>query len=556
LLAASCLVPILMAVPAHAQSDHAQTDQAQTDQAQTDHAQTDHAQTDHARADHARTDQPQTGHRQTDRAQTDHARTDQPQTGHRQTDRAASLLEALSLVSGGLLVAPVAAPEVTQDGDHFHVHIPLPTLATPPDAAIEMAATPLDGGIWDITDLTLPPTGTLATPATPDRPPASLRFSIGQQTAHARIDPTLSVRSPYAMALSDIAFHLDSAASPADLTIGQMTLEGAITGDADRRMTTRSRGTAENWHFTAMTKAGTQGGTQGGTKAAVPFSLSVRRSDASYEVDGLDRGQAEHLRQAARAIAESRQAAPAVAGQPRSMSPEERERLRAIIEASVGLLSGFDIEETLQGLHFEATAGNQGDIGTISLAMSGGAANGRAAMHFDIGLNELTLTALPAAYAPHRVAIKTAFSGIPVEPLRHLLRQATEADADPVSLRAQAMALLNHPGAHAGIDTLLIEAGPLVLHGSARLRPMPDGSAGFDVHLTAHGVDAMLAQVQSDPTVQQMLPMLFLAKGMGKQEGDTVVWDIAFADGVVMVNGVPLGQRGGKGSGVRPPANR
>jgi hypothetical protein len=481
------------------------------------------------------------------------AQTDQPQRGEAQTGQAASLLAALSLVSFGLLAAPGVASEVTHDGDGFHVRIPLPGFAAPPDAAIEVAATPLDSGIWDITDLTLPPTGTLVTPGTPDRPAQSIRFSIGQQTAHARIDPTLSVPSPYAMALSDIAFHLDTAASPANLTIGQTTLEGTITGDADRRMTTRSRGTAENWHLTATT--------QGGAKEGAPFSLSMRRSDARYEIDGLDRAQAEHLRQAVRALAETRQATPPAAGQPRSMSPAERDQLRAVIEASAGLLSRFDIEETLQGLHIETATGNSSDIGTISLAISGGAADGRAAMHLDVGLNELTLAALPSAYAPHMVAIKTALSGIPVERLRHLLRQATETDADPVALRTQAIALLNQPGAHAGIDSLLIEAGPLRLQGSAQARPLPDGSAGFDVHLTAHGVDALLAQVQSDPTVQQMLPMLFLAKGMGRQEGDTLVWNIEFADGVVMVNGVPLGQRGGKGSGgkgsgVRPPANR
>jgi hypothetical protein len=176
----------------------------------------------------------------------------------------------------------------------------------------------------------------------------------------------------------------------------------------------------------------------------------------------------------------------------------------------------------------------------------------------------MTLAALPAVYAPRRVAIKTAMSGIPVEPLRQLLRQATEADADPVALRAQAIALLSEPGAHAGIDSLLIEAGPLLLQGSARLRAMPDGSAGFNIHLTARGLDAMLAQVEADPKVQQVMPMLFLAKGMGKQEGDTLVWDIAFADGLVTVNGIPMGQRGGGAPGVPPgvrpgggpPANR
>ncbi|HEY4173776.1 MAG TPA: hypothetical protein VGM42_12175, partial [Rhodopila sp.] len=126
-----------------------------------------------------------------------------------QTDQTASLLDALSLISGRMLVPPMTAPEVTHDGDKFHVHIPLPELTSPPNAAIEVTANPLPSGVWDITDLALPPAGALTVPGTDGKPPTSLRYTIGQQTVHGRIDPTLAVPSPYAMAFSDIAFHVD-----------------------------------------------------------------------------------------------------------------------------------------------------------------------------------------------------------------------------------------------------------------------------------------------------------------------------------------------------------
>ena len=99
---------------------------------------------------------------------------------------------------------------------------------------------------------------------------------------------------------------------------------------------------------------------------------------------------------------------------------------------------------------------------------------------------------------------------------------------------------------------------PLLVEGTARIRALPDGTAGYDTHLTAHGLDAMLALVQADPKAQQIMPMLYMAKGMAKPEGDGVVWDIAFADGVVTVNGTPMGQpaRGGGAPGSRPPVRR
>jgi hypothetical protein len=461
---------------------------------------------------------------------------------------AASLLEALSLISGGALVAPVLAPEVTQDGDRFHVRIPLPKLTSPPDAAIDATATPLDTGAWDISSLTFPQTGTVVTPGPADQPPETVRFTIGQQTAHARIDPTLTSPSPYAMAFSDIALHIETDASPAELAIGQMTLDGTIMGDAGGRMTTRSHGKADNWHFIVSDKTG------------APFTLTLRSANVVYDLDGLDRAKSASLREAAQAVAAARQATPPVPGQPPAMTPLLREQLRAMLDTSAGLMSGMNLEETFQGLHFEARNGNNGDIGEVRFAVASQAADDRIAGHLDIGLNDMTLAAVPpqfVQYVPKRVSIKAAFSGIQAQALRHVLREALDEGADPVALRTQAIALLNEPGAHAGIETLQVESGPLLVEGTARVHPEADGTAGYDIHLTAHGLDAMLAIIQSDPKAQQIMPMLFIAKGMAKPEGDHLVWEIGFAHGVATVNGVPMGHRPGGGeSGVRPPVRQ
>jgi len=461
----------------------------------------------------------------------------------------ASLLEALSLFSGGMLAAPTMTPEVTQDGDQFHVRIPLPALTSPPGAAIEATATPAESGTWNITSLTVPKAGTLTPPAADGKTLESVHFTVGQQTAHARIDPTLTSPSPYAMALNDIAIHVEDDTTPANLTIGQMTFDGTITGDAGGRMTSRSHGKADNWHLAVTDKTGD------------PFALSLRSLNVVYGVDGLDRAKSAKLRETTRAITAAQQANPPAPGEAPSMSPLLREQLRAMIDASSGLLSGMNLEETFQGLHFEAAGNNNGDIGEVRFAMASEAADDRIAAHFDIGLNDMTLAAVPpqfVQYVPRRVSIRTAFSGIPAERLREFLRGATMEGADPAELQAKAIRLLNEPGAHAGIETLHIESGPLLVEGTARIRALPDGTAGYEAHLTAHGLDAMLALVQADPKAQQIMPMLYMAKGMAKPQGDGVVWDIAFADGVATVNGTPMGQpaHGGGAPGARPPVRR
>ncbi len=56
-----------------------------------------------------------------------------------------------------------------------------------------------------------------------------------------------------------------------------------------------------------------------------------------------------------------------------------------------------------------------------------------------------------------------------------------------------------------------------------------------------------MATLQQNPKAMQIIPMIFLAKGMAKPQGDSLVWDIAYANGAVTVNNVPLAQ---------PPARR
>jgi hypothetical protein len=148
-----------------------------------------------------------------------------------------------------------------------------------------------------------------------------------------------------------------------------------------------------------------------------------------------------------------------------------------------------------------------------------------------------------AGYMPRRLVVRPALAGIRTDALLQLLRDAAADDRQPAhGLQSRAVALLNEPGARAGIETLLIESGPLRVEGSARIRPQPNGSLGFDVHLAARGLDAMINTLQRDPQAMQVLPMVFMAKGMAKPQGDALVWDIAYNGGAVMVNGMPFGQ--------------
>jgi hypothetical protein len=119
-----------------------------------------------------------------------------------------------------------------------------------------------------------------------------------------------------------------------------------------------------------------------------------------------------------------------------------------MIEGGAGLFSGLNLEANLQGLHFDLPEG-RGDIGDIRLAMTADSRNDQVAAQVDMGVSDMALVAVPAQFAPlvpQRINVRFALAGIPADSLRHLLRSATAEGANPATLQAEAVALLNQPG--------------------------------------------------------------------------------------------------------------
>ena len=158
------------------------------------------------------------------------------------------------------------------------------------------------------------------------------------------------------------------------------------------------------------------------------------------------------------------------------------------------------------------------------------------------GIKAADATPETKALIPHHADVRLVLSGVRASALIGLLRAATEPDADADALQARATALLAAPNTWVGIEALSFDSGPLAVAGSAKLKPGAMGGIGGEIHLTARGLDAMLARLQGQPNMQQVLPMLFIAKGMARAQGDSLVWDITLGDGPPRINGVPFGQ--------------
>jgi hypothetical protein len=447
-----------------------------------------------------------------------------------------SVLEALSLVTFGMVTGRDHAGEVSRNGADYRVRMPLEGFASPPQASLDALARRLGGGSWDILSMSLPSAGTIL-PGGDGGSRNPVEYVIREQTPRAKIDPDAVQASSFAASFAGIGLRSAQRGQQSEQSIERYGTEGWMSGESAGRVTFTSGNKAENWRLKTRTPDGTETGS------------SIKTMAGHLELEEVDRARGARFLTAARTMLVGMQAATLEngPGQPPGLSAAQRQALRGMIDASEGLLTKFQADQSFDGIRFIAGAGNGGTMNRLQLATKGEVANERLSARMDIALEGLSLNGLPggmAAYVPRHIAVRSTLSGVPTEELRALLRAASGPETASESLQAQIMRLLNEPGSRFGLEAVRFDSGPLRLEGSARSVPHPGGQPGATLHLSATGVDALIAQMQKMPALQQALPMMFMAKGMGRPAGEAVVWDISLDEGVLTVNGVPLGQGG------------
>ncbi len=468
----------------------------------------------------------------------------QAQDRPNQQEATAQISAVLSLMSGGALGTPDHPAQITPDGDAFRVQVPLPAITDPTGASLTAQVKPVGGGVWDITSASLPSSGSFTLQQANKVQPSQLSFSIGQQMITGRIDSSLAQPSPFNVALTDVRIKAVTGADQSEQSIARQTLQGTLSGEANNRVTLRTQGTASDWHISARTA-------DGATR-----NSRIRSAASAFEVEGLDRAQAEKLRAAAQSFVGTVQAVGPDAPKQKELTEPQRQQLGAILDALQGVVGRVNIEETLEGVHFEGPTGAEGDVSRLRFAMAGESRDDRLNADIDLTLHDLTVANVPpelAAYLPTLLQIRPEVAGVRSSALLRFLHHAA-AGMPPDALQAEALGLLNEPGARLGIQTLSMTAGPLRIDGSGRVLPPTGGNPGIEAHIVAHGVDATLAKVQGNPKTAKFMPLVYLAKGMARAEGDALVWDIRLVDGAVFVNGAPLTPSGPPPSGP-PPAH-
>jgi hypothetical protein len=251
-----------------------------------------------------------------------------------------------------------------------------------------------------------------------------------------------------------------------------------------------------------------------------------------------------HARAQARMEAMQAARTPAPAAPPQ-LSAEQEATAKTALVALAGLLTGFDEHGTMENMHVSA-AGHSGHLDKFAGGFSASAPDGKALIRLNFAIDGLDSPEIPPGvyrdYLPRHLSISPRVGGVPAADLHDLLLRAANSGGDDPQLQEQAMALLAKGPLAVGVDELSFDFGPATLKGTGEVRISGMNEYEGEAHFVATGLDDLIKKAATVPELKQAGPVLFLVKGMGKQDGATTVWDVTYSQGKLLVNGNDLSQ--------------
>ncbi len=454
----------------------------------------------------------------------------------------ARLQEAL----GDKAKLPSQAAQVSPESDHYDLRVlvaPFIKGLTPTDAAFTAKLLPGSDGGWTVDDAQFPPefeiTTAEAAPAPGQTPPgsaapprsATYQVKLGTQDEHETLDANgIALSNSGSIASVDIVKTGGLGAS--------LTHLGRISNQYSLHPSTPD-------HYDAVVDIAADGyAVQSVDANNLRSEITANRLHVAGTMSGVSFA-------AARRISADFAGGPALIVPPQGSlpTPAETARLRQLLIASEGLLTGAQIVEEAEGLKFDFS-GHRGGLGKIAISFGGQAPQDMLTASVGISLEGLTLDELPpvfAAYVPSRISLRPTASNLSVADLTKLALDALSPNApiDPATGKpappvADYQALFSHGGIQVGFDQLAIDLPGTQVSGTGSFTLTGPQTVSGAAQITAHGLDDLITRLQADPAAARAAPVIILLKGIAKTTPDGALWQITMQDNKVLVNGLDL----------------
>jgi hypothetical protein len=481
------------------------------------------------------------------------------------TDQQAATLETqlrawLASVFGPHLPLGERPIHLAARGDHFALEVPISgpvggTMAIVQGGPVTASLLPLEGGRWGVEKLSFPSPLRIAVAGGID---GVWTATVQEQEQHGVVDPSFATTSVWDGTLHGYQSLWRGAEGEHKTDAANVVAHGAWQPVTGGRVDFSHESTSDLITMTSTNRTN------------VVASFSAARMHLTARADGLAPDRLPPIAQAAVLVASQSLAALAEleAGAPEHseaaweakaeallMEPQTHAALEAALEAFGELLGGASEAATLENVHVHAVpeGGPPVDAAFRKLAIGLGlsAPAGRLRLQTHFAFDSFESASLPPGklreYLPRHIAFSPRIGGLPAQAVMSLLRVALKSNGQDPQLEEQANALLENGPLAVGMDDFTADFGPATLAAGGEMRVTGPSRVAGEAHIAVRGLDRLLRDVTADPDLQQAAPVLIFLKGIGQQDGPETVWNLAYSDGHLIVNGTDMTQMmGGK----------
>jgi hypothetical protein len=448
--------------------------------------------------------------------------------------------DALVGAANGAVPIPARPVELTPEGDHYLVRVPLAGLGKvePADAAFTAQARMLDATRWSLDNQKFPPDFKLTTTAqVPDAPDAknpspdgkhsetvTYTVKLGQQDVHGLFDPSFATPTANLGSIAGIDI------LRAGGTAAGVTHMDHVTTQSGLRPTDAT-------HVDVLNDTSTEGyATESSLPDGSTFKMTAESLHIVAGINGLARDKLLPLLHQVAAVAKLRPV-----GDDAPSKAAINATLRQVIATATGLLTGGRIEESANTVKFDISD-HVGSLSKIVFAFSADAPQDMLTATMNFTMDGLALDDLPpamAAYVPTHIGIRPTVSNLSMADLTKMANDATESPQGSVPT-PDMQALFSHGGINIGFESLGLDIAGTRFAGSGKFTATGPQTVNGQAEITAHGLDALIAKAQTDPMLAQGVPVIIFLKGIAHTDGDQAVWQVSVANKKVLVNGVDL----------------
>ncbi len=430
------------------------------------------------------------------------------------------------------------AVQVRPEGDHYRIEVPFgsPRAGQPSPVTLSATARPTDDGRWAFEgpELPSPARFTLNLPATPGNGtapiPVEYTVTTGSQDSRGTVDPSFATPSTFTSTGRDIQVRAQSASADQLTKIGQSSSTSTLRPSGADRADFTGENTEDDYTSVSRSQDGQ------------PVEISAQHAKGTIGISALSRDRAATMLPAAVRIASSfLVGAPSPGATPAAGAMVDPQLLRTILQSLHGLASEFVMSQTFDGVAMRSGT-HGGAASQVRIGVKAKSDGGLLQASMDLGLDGLVLSnpafGAMADLLPTKVALRPMLTGVSTEEALQWLE--TTGDGKKGTPSPSVATLFRRPGVSAGLESFAIDVGGANIAGTGKLTTTPSGDLAGQAQITAGNFDDLIAHVNAVPELAGVLPAFIFAKGVSQTVEGRLVWNLAYRDSKLLVNGTDL----------------